>query len=392
MSELLALEDAQRRLLALAPQLPIETLPAEESVGRYLASDLVAVRTQPPADLSAMDGYAIAGEGPWQRAGESRAGAPFEGALEPGQCTRISTGAHMPEGSDRVLIQENAVADGANVTDTEPTQAGKHVRRRGFDFTEGDVVLKARMRIGPAQLALAISSGHGMLSTIRPPKVAILDSGDELVLDPATCGPDQIPASNGAMIAAMLRQHGCETVRLGPVPDDHEALANALGEAENADLVVTSGGASVGDHDLVQEALRRWGADLAFWKVAIKPGKPLMVATREKQVIVGLPGNPVSSFVTCFLFVLPLVRSAMGAREPLPASTHLTCGVVLPAVGKRREFLRGVSEGASVRLAASQDSSALLALASANCLIDRLPGTGPVDVGEPVQVFTIQNG
>ncbi|MEM7664416.1 MAG: molybdopterin molybdotransferase MoeA [Pseudomonadota bacterium] len=392
MSELLALEEAQQKLLALAPQLPVETLPIEQVVGRYLSSDLIARRTQPPADLSAMDGYAIAGEGPWQRVGESRAGASFEGTLEPGQCTRISTGAHMPSGADRVLIQENAEVDGDCITATEPAVSGKHVRKLGFDFAEGDLILSTGTRIGAAQLALAISAGHGSVDTIRPPKVAILDSGDELVRDPALCGPDQIPASNAAMIAVMLRQQGCETIRLGPVPDDHDALAGALAEAESADLLVTSGGASVGDHDLIQEALRRWGADLAFWKVAIKPGKPLMVATRGSQVIVGLPGNPVSSFVTCFLFVLPLVRAAMGAREALPATTRIASAEALPAVGKRREFLRGVSDGDSVRLAASQDSSALLALASANCLIDRLPHAEPVRAGDPVRVFTIQNG
>lgn len=392
MSDLLALEEAQARLLELAPVLPTETLPIGQATRRYLANDLIATRTQPPADLSAMDGYAIAGDGPWQRVGESRAGAPFASALEPGQCTRISTGAHMPRGTDRVLIQENAEVEGSIVIATERTPSGRHVRKRGFDFAEGDTVLKAGTRIGPAQLALAISAGHGEVSSICSPKVAILDSGDELVRDPSECMPDQIPASNGAMIAAMLNQEGCETVGLGPVPDDHDALARSLAEAESADILVTSGGASVGDHDLVQEALLRWGAELTFWKVAMKPGKPLMVATRGSQVIVGLPGNPVSSFVTCFLFVLPLVRAVMGARAPLPTVTSLTLAEDLPAVGKRRELLRGVNDGIKVRRAASQDSSALLALASSNCLIDRLPNADAVAAGEPISVFTIQNG
>ena len=239
---------------------------------------------------------------------------------------------------------------------------------------------------------MALSAGHSQLEVHRAPLVAILDSGDELAADPTDMDANQIPASNGAMIAAMLHQLGCETTRLGPVPDDHAALAKALGKAEDADLLITSGGASVGDHDLVQEALRRWGAELAFWKVAIKPGKPLMVAMRGPQVILGLPGNPVSSFVTCFLFALPLIRAAMGDFAPFPAKQSVIAGEALPAVGRRREFLRGVSDGTSVHLAASQDSSALRALASANCLIDRLPGAGAVAPGDRVSVYNLQNG
>ncbi|BDW82710.1 molybdopterin molybdenumtransferase MoeA [Erythrobacter sp. Dej080120_24] len=396
MSALLTLEEAQARLLALAPALPPTTVDiAPTLANRYLASDLKALRTQPPADLSAMDGYAIAGEGPWERVGESRAGGPFNGTLAPGQCTRISTGAHVPDGADRILIQENAEIAGTSVAlapgEAVPT-TGRHVRKAGFDFTAGDMVLTVGTQLTPGAIALAIAAGHVRVPVITPPRVAVLDSGDELVPLGAEARADQIPASNGVMIASMLQPLVGASTALGPVADDPAALAEALGKAEGHDILITTGGASVGDHDLIQQALKDWGADLAFWKVAIKPGKPLMVATRGDTVVLGLPGNPVSSFVTAFLFALPLVRKAMGAAAPLPRASQAVCAEALPATGSRREFLRGVCEGGKVRLAASQDSSALFALAQANCLIDRPAGSPETKPGTSVPVYNLQNG
>ena len=396
---MLTLKEAQQRLLALAPTMPVEQVDCNAALGRYLASDLESVRTQPPADLSAMDGYAICGGGPWRRVGESRAGAPFEGALTSGQCTRISTGAHMPKGSDRVLIQENAVVEGDLITllggETIPPP-NRHVRKAGFDFAQDDVVMARGTHIGSAQVALALAAGHHELPVRKAPKIAVLDSGDELVRLPAPCGPHQIPASNGPMLAAMLAPLGAAVKALGPVPDDREALAKALAQAADCEVLITSGGASVGDHDLVQEALKEWGADVDFWKVAIKPGKPLMIATKQQewgeQVILGLPGNPVSSFVTCFLFGLPLVRAAMGDPDPLPGGVPCAAAEVLPATGSRQEFLRGICEDGQVRLALSQDSSALKALAASNCLIERPAGSGEVAVGDDVTVYNHHNG
>lgn len=392
----LDLEEAQAKLLALATAMGSETIRAEAALGRVLARDLAALRTQPPADLSAMDGYAVAGPSPWRLIGESRAGAPFGASMATGEAVRISTGAQMPAGADSVLIQEDASLDGQTVKTDAPPSPGQHVRLRGFDFAEGDALLDAGTMIGPAQIALAIAGGHGALDIAKRPRIAVLDSGDELASDPALCGADQIPASNGAMIAAMLAPLAGSCDRIGPVRDDVGALAKALGQAEDHDILITSGGASVGDHDLVQDALKAWGAQITFWKVAIRPGKPLMVATREadgrRQVILGLPGNPVSSFVTSFLFALPLVRASMGMKAPLPVSHTLIAGEALPAGGVRREFVRGVSDGRSVRRAQSQDSSALRSLALANCLIDRPPGSPEVAVGGPVPVYNLQNG
>lgn len=389
----LGLEDAQARLLALAPVLRSETVPADAALGRVLAEEVRAARTQPPADLSAMDGYTLApGEGPWRLVGESRAGAPFRDVLSPGECVRISTGAMVPAGADRVLLQEDAADENGWITATEMPPPGRHIRARGFDFHAEDLLLAKGTRLTPARLALALAGGHGTLPVTRRVRVAVMDSGDELAPDPARCLPHQIPASNAAMIAAMLAPLGCEVTRIGPVPDDREALARALVLAEGTDILVTSGGASVGDHDLIKPALADWGAGIAFWKIAIKPGKPLLVATRGDQVILGLPGNPVSSFVTAFLFTLPLVRAAQGDPDPLPRPVILRAGEPLPAVGPRREFLRAVSEGDAVRLAGSQDSSALSALAAADCLIDRPAGAPPVPAGAPVPVFRLQNG
>lgn len=390
MSEPIGLEDAQARLLALAPVVPLEAVAVEAMLGRNLGEDLRAARTQPAANLSAMDGYALApGAGPWTLVGESRAGAPFHGTLASGQCARISTGAVVPDGADRVLLQENASVIGTTVTTNAPPPPGRHIRAQGFDFRSGDSLLTRGTLMTPARIALTLGAGHARVMAPRRLQIAVMDSGDELASDPAVCGMHQLPASNAAMITAMLAPLGCAVTRIGPVRDDRAAIAAALAQAECADFLITSGGASVGDHDLIKPALADWGAKIAFWKVAIKPGKPLLVATRGSQIIVGLPGNPVSCFVTAFLFALPLVRAAMGANNPLPFSETLLTAEALPAVGKRREFLRAVRANGAVRLAGSQDSSALTALAQADCLIDRPANSSAATMGEPVRVFPL---
>ena len=261
-----------------------------------------------------------------------------------------------------------------------------------MDFRAGSVVLPAGARIGPAQVALANSAGNADVEVRKPPRIAVLDSGDELAADPRECGPDQIPASNGRMLETMLLAHGCNVTRIGPVPDDRSALAAALAQAEDANILVTSGGASVGDHDLIKPALEDWGAELAFWKVAIKPGKPLIVATRGKQVILGLPGNPVSRFVTAFLFLLPLVRKSMGAARPLPRSVQVPLAVDLATGGGRREFLRAKWDTNGVSPLHLQDSSALANLAMAHCLIDRPAHDEPVQAGTCVATYPLENG
>lgn len=393
----LALAEAQARLLALAEPLSIEHVDAASAVGRYLARPLLARRTQPTFDLSAMDGYAVAPgnlAGPWRVVGESAAGHPSDTPAAPGQAIRISTGAILPAGAGAVILQEDLRREGdrLELTGEAPAPEGKHVRRRGLDFTDGGEVLEAGTRIGPAQLALAISAGHSFLGVRRLPRVAILDSGDELARDCENCPPHQIPASNGPMLAALASSIPCRITPLGPVPDDLGALGRALDAAASADVIVTSGGASVGDHDLIRPALEAWGAELDFWRIAIKPGKPLLVARKGRQIVLGLPGNPVSSHVTAFLFLLPLLRALSGAAAALPVIVTGRLAAPLKAGGPRQEFIRARWDGRSVTPTGLQDSGALSGLAASNVLIDRPIGALSAEAGEDVPVYLLETG
>ena len=395
---LLPLDEAQARLLALAESLPIERVDVPGALGRYLAEPLRARRAQPAAHASAMDGYAVSSAdlaGPWRIVGESAAGHPFAGAIGPGEAVRISTGALVPEGCDTVVIQEDTarVGDCLQLSGIAAAQALRHVRRCGSDFACDDELLPAGTRLGPAQLALALAAGHKHLAVRRAPRVAVIDSGDELAPDPETCAAHQVPASNGAMIAALIAALPCEVRRIGPVADDRDALTAALRSAEDCDVVVTTGGASVGDHDLVRPALEAWGARLDFWKVAIRPGKPLMVARRGRQLAIGLPGNPVSSLVTGYLFLLPLLRALSGAAHPLARALPFALGETLPPVGSRREFVRARFDGEGrVVPVRSQDSGALGSLAQADVLIDRPAGADAAAPGTPVMAYLLENG
>jgi molybdopterin molybdotransferase len=392
----LDLEEAQARLLALAVPLPIERIDVESAVGRYLAEPLRARRTQPASDLSAMDGYAVAADdlaGPWDVIGESAAGHPFAGEVRPGTAVRISTGAVMPRGAAAVILQEDLAreADRVSLTGEPPSPAGKHIRRCGLDFADGAIVLAAGTRIGPTQAALAVAAGHGHVAVRRSPRVAVIDSGDELALDFDTCAAHQVPASNGVMLSAMAQGLSWPVERIGPVRDDMAALAAALDRAAEADVIVTSGGASVGDHDLVRPALETWGAELDFWRVAIKPGKPILVARRERQLILGLPGNPVSSHVTAYLFLLPLLRAMLGAAQPLPRRIRARLAAPLRPGGQRREFLRAIWDGDGITAHPIQDSGALAPLAASNALIDRPAKTPAARPGDLVDAYLLES-
>ncbi|MFC0683806.1 molybdopterin molybdotransferase MoeA [Novosphingobium clariflavum] len=398
---MLTLEQAQERLLKLVTPLSIERVDMEGALGRYLAEPLFARRTQPAADVSAMDGYAVASSdlaGPWHVIGESAAGHPYAETVVPGQAVRISTGALLPAGADAVIVQEDLARVDHHVTLTgdAPSPAGKHIRCRGMDFPEGREILPAGIRIGPAQAALAIAAGHKHLPVCRMPRIAVIDSGDELAPDPETCEAHQVPASNGVMLAALARTLPVEITRIGPVADHLDALLAAFETAKDVDLVITSGGASVGDHDLIRPALEAWGARIDFWRVAIKPGKPLLVAVKtagaRQQIVLGLPGNPVSSLVTAYHFLLPVLRAMLGARSPLPLSFDACLAAPLPASSDRREFLRGLWDGATVTSHVLQDSGALAALAASNVLIDRPAGMPAAKAGDPVRVYLLQNG
>ncbi len=393
----LPLEEAQARLLALATPLAIEQVDAADALGRYLAASLIAARTQPPADLSAMDGYAmVSGDlaGPWQVIGESAAGHPFPGTMMQGKAVRISTGALLPDGAGVVLMQEDLLREGdrLTLTGTPPSPEHKHIRRKGMDFSTGAVLLGTGTPIGPAHVALALSAGHSKLAVRRKVRVTIIDSGDELAADPESCAPHQIPASNAAMLAALVSSLPCDVTRIGPVSDDLAALASAFDQAAAADVIVTSGGASVGDHDLIRPALEAWGAKLDFWKVAIKPGKPLLVASKGPQIIIGLPGNPTSGHVTAYFFLLPLIRALAGAGGSLPRTVAALLDGYLSPGGDRREFLRGIWDGDTVVPETIQDSGALAALARSNVLIERSAGALAAQAGSSVRIYLLQNG
>lgn len=395
------LEEAQARLLALAEPLSVEHVDVESALGRYLAAPLHARRTQPSAALSAMDGYAVTADdlaGPWRIVGESAAGHPYAGTVSRGEAVRISTGAIVPDSAQAVIIQEDLHRQDTLLTLTgeAPAPFHKHIRPRGMDFAQDREVLPSGVCVGPAQVALALAAGHAHLAVRRPARLVVIESGDELAADPEACEPHQIPASNGAMIATLTRSHAVDVERIGPVGDTLDALTTAFEAAHRADVIVISGGASVGDHDLVRPALENWGAAIEFWRIAIKPGKPVLVATRgsgpDLQIILGLPGNPVSSFVTAYLFLLPLLRHLSGASVVLPMPVTTRLDAPIRANGPRREFLRGRWDGEKVVPQSLQDSGALTSLAASNVLIDR-PSLAPAaQSGDMVRVFLLQNG
>ncbi|KQN26434.1 molybdenum cofactor biosynthesis protein MoeA [Sphingomonas sp. Leaf33] len=390
---LLPVADAQARVLALAAPLPVEQVPLADAAHRYAAADVPALRTQPASDLSAMDGYAIrhADLGrPLRLIGESAAGRPFTGAVRVGETVRIFTGATMPAGADCVLVQEEARAEGGviHLAGEGPAAPGRNVRRRGLDFTDGDVLIPAGAAITPARLAVAAIGGHATLPLRARVRVAIAATGDELVSAGQRIGAGQLPESNGVMLAAMLSPLGADIVDLGILPDRADALEAAF-RAVDADVLVTTGGASVGDHDLVRPALEAAGAAIDFWRIALRPGKPMMAGRLGSTVVLGLPGNPVSAFVTAELFVKPLVRHLAGAADPFPGVVTIPLGEDLPANTERTDYLRAELRGGAAFASTIQDSSMLRTLARSTCLIVRPPHAPVACEGDSAEILMI---
>ncbi len=389
---LLPVIDAQARLLALATPLPVETVPLVAAAGRWAAADIVALRDQPAAALSAMDGYAIRHAerpGPWTVIGESAAGRGFAGMLGAYQATRIFTGAPMPDGADSVLIQEEAARDGARLVmrGDGPVRAGGNVRPRAADFAAGRILVRAGMPIDARQIALAAIGGHGVLAVRRRPRIALIATGDELVAPGETTDGATLPASNSPMLAALLGARATIDDH-GILRDDLDLIARTFrAVAATADIIVTTGGASVGDHDLVRPALAEAGATLDFWRVAMRPGKPLLAGKLGDAIVLGLPGNPVSAYVTATLFLLPLVAALGGARDPMPATRTVRLGAALPANGLRQDYLRARLEGDRAFAPDGQDSAAVVALASAHGLIVRPPQAPAAAIGDSAELL-----
>ncbi len=396
---LLPVDAAIAQLLAGVEPLPAESVALADALGRVLAGDVAARLTQPPFPASAMDGYAIRAAEARTGArlkviGISRAGFRFAGTLGPGEAVRIFTGAPVPEGADAILIQENARREGETIEVLEPVAAGRHIRPAGLDFKEGDTPLRMNSALGAHALSLAASMGHAALPVRRRPRVAILANGDELVPPGATPGPDQIVSSNGVGLAALVRQQGGEAIDLGIAPDRREAITAFVGKAAGADILVVSGGASVGEHDLVQEALKDAGMALDFWRIAMRPGKPLMVGRLGAMRVLGLPGNPVSTFVCAELFLKPLIRAMLG----LPTAADLaTARLVapMPENDGRQDYVRARLATSDAGLVATpfeiQDSSMLGTLAAADALIVRPVGAPAAAAGESVPVLLLRN-
>ena len=400
---LLPIAEALKLVLASAPQAPdVESVPLASAFGRTLAADLAARRTQPPSDMSAMDGYALifndiaSPPATLDVIGTSAAGHGFAGEVQRGQAVRIFTGAPVPPGADTVLIQENTTAEGSRVTAVENEARGRNIRKAGLDFVAGQPLLPAGRRLGAPELALAAAMNHAMLPVARKPRIALLATGDELVAPGQEPGPDQIVASNTFAVAAYAEAAGAEVLDLGIAGDTFEALEAAIRRARDAkvDVLVTVGGASVGDHDLVQTALAREGMELGFWKIAMRPGKPLMHGRLGDMRILGLPGNPVSAIVCAVLFLVPLVRALCGDRDAgRDASVAAVLGGDLKANDSRQDYLRAtLKPGDGLPVATPfgrQDSSMLRTLADSQCLVIRAPHAPDAKAGDACRVVLL---
>lgn len=399
---LLSVAEALDRVLAQATPLESESVALAEADGRVLAQDLPALRTQPPADVSAMDGYAVraadvaAAPVRLKVIGEIAAGHPFSASLGPGEAARIFTGGVMPAGADTVVIQEQSSRDGNGVELQKPSAKGRHVRPQGLDFRAGELLLPAGRRLGARDLQLAAAMNYPLLPVHRRPSVAMFATGDELVAPGTAPAPGQIVHSNGFALAALARGAGATVIDLGVVGDRLEPTIAAVRRARTAeaDILVTAGGASVGDHDLVQQAFAAEGMVLSFWKVAMRPGRPLMHGRLGAMHVLGLPGNPVSAFVGAFLFLIPLIHRMSGRGVVGIADESAVLGCDLPANDERADYLRATLEtGSEVAVATPfpvQDSSLMRPLAEADCLLIRAPFAPPAPAGSRCRILKFE--
>lgn len=390
---MITVDEALAHIFALVGPLETETVPLRQATGRVLAAPVAATRDQPPFAASAMDGYGVAAEdvAPGARfrvVGEAAAGRGFPGAVGPGEAVRIFTGAPIPDGVDRVVIQEDVTASGTGITLNEGLDAGPYIRPAGADFRAGDT-LDAPRRLGPAEIALLAAMNVAEVPVRRRPEVALIATGDELVMPGEDPGPDQIVASNIFGLAAMVEGAG-GIARIPPIARDTEAaLGTAFDLAAGADLVVSIGGASVGDHDLVGKVAAERGMDRAFYRIAMRPGKPLMAGRLDGMAMLGLPGNPVSAMVCGAVFMVPALRAMLGfPAAPTPRQSAPLAAPIGPN-GPREHYMRARYEGGALTVFTRQDSALLSVLASANALVIRPIADGPREAGEVLDYIPI---
>jgi molybdopterin molybdotransferase len=402
--KLLSVAEARARILdSIARKPKTEFVPLGQARNRVLGADLVALRTQPPLAVSAMDGYAVRAEDlqklpvRLKQIGESAAGHGYEGSLQAFETVRIFTGAPVPFGADAILIQENAEIEDGFVRPTQSPARGRYIREAGLDFSANDILLEAGRRLRSSELALAAAMNHPMLCVTQRPKIAILATGDELVPPGGRPNPNQIIASNSFALAALIEAAGGEAHDLGIAGDDYAALEAGIAAARNiaADVLITLGGASVGDHDLVKSALAQEGMELGFWKIAMRPGRPLLHGRLGDMIILGLPGNPVSAIVCGHIFVLPLVSALCGdADAKLDRSEPALLAAPLRINDSRQDYLRATLSQNDDRLPfvtpfEAQDSSLLRVLAEAQCLLIREPHAPAAAAGDPCRIIRL---
>jgi len=396
---MLAVAEAVAKVVSGFSRLPAEQVGIADAAGRVLAEDVAARTTQPPADVSAMDGYAIRAEdvtavpATLRRIGESAAGAGFAGTVGAGEAARIFTGAPVPAGADSIVIQEDTETDGDTVTIREVPTPGRWIRRAGLDFAAGDMLLRAGQVLTPRHIGLAAAMNVPWLMVRRRPRVAIVATGNEVVMPGDPLGPDQIVSSNSLAVAVTVTALGGTPENLGIARDDSDSLRRLVEGARGADLLVTIGGASVGDYDLVGQVLGDKGLDLGFYKVAMRPGKPLIFGRLGDTAVLGLPGNPVSVGVTSLVFLKPAMQVMLGVEGNDIQATALL-GRDLAANDQRQDYLRARlsrnGEGDAVATPfEAQDSSMLALFAAADCLVVRPPHAPPARAGERVEVLTL---
>ena len=399
---LMPVTEAMSAVLAGAEPLPEERVALDAAHHRVLARDLAALRTQPPQAMSAMDGYAVRSADASRAAtqlrviGEVAAGRPFEGTVGAGEAVRIFTGGVVPDGADAVIIQEDTVVEGIGITITEAAISGRHIRPAGVDFHTGDVLLAGGTRLTDRDLSLAAAMNYPELAVRRRPKVAILATGDELVMPGSTPGPGQIVYSNGYALRALARSEGAEIIDLGIAADTIEATTQGIRRARDsgADILVTTGGASVGDHDLVKQSLEAEGVAMAFWRIAMRPGKPMMHGRLDAMRVIGLPGNPVSSYVCGFLFLVPLIRQLSGRSLVQHVRETALLGRAVTANDQREDYLRARLKVRGDRALIAtpvdhQDSSLLGNLAAARALVIRPPFAPAVAAGTACDILRL---
>nr|WP_249127522.1 gephyrin-like molybdotransferase Glp [Bradyrhizobium lablabi] len=394
--------DALAAILDGADPLGEEMVALDAAFHRTLARDVAARRTQPPQAMSAMDGYAVRAADAADLSarlsviGEVAAGRPFGRTIGKGEAARIFTGGVIPDGADAVIIQEDTRRNGDTIAITEAATKGRHIRPAGVDFREGDVLLARGIRLADRDLSLAAAMNHPQLAVYRRPKVAVLATGDELVMPGTTPGPAQIVYSNGYALRALARAEGADTIDLGVAADTVAATTDGIRRARDsgADILITSGGASVGDHDLVKQSLEAEGVTLAFWRIAMRPGKPMMHGRLGAMRVIGLPGNPVSSYVCAYLFLVPLIRALSGRKAVHHTRETALLGRDAAANDQREDYLRArIEKRRDGQLIATpvdrQDSSLLGFLAAAQGLVIRPPFAPAAAKGSEVDILRL---